>query len=358
MRCSTRSCVLRAHARHRAQVPLRHLPGVPRHPRPDRRSSTPHPEGLLPDARTPASSSRITDRGAGRELRGDEPAAAPGERRSSRKDPAVPGVTSSVGAGAAGRPPITAASTSRLKPWGERDTDARGVIARLSQKIAVDRTASAVHAARAGRLGSAAGCRAREYQYTLSDPDASRAEPVGAQAARQAEGLPQLADVTSDQAGAGLTATLTYDKDAAARYGIQPGVIDATLNDAFGQRQVAQYFTDLKAYYVILEVTPSQQGTLDTLRQLYVRSAAGQPVPLSTFVQIDTRARAAAGREPPEPVPRRHHLLQPQARLPRWATASPPSTRPRQRWACRRRCRASSRAPRRPSSPRSAASRP
>ena len=57
-----------------------------------------------------------------------------------------------------------------------------------------------------------------------------------------------------------MTATLTYDKDQAARFGIQPAVIDDTLYDAFGQREVAQYFTQMKAYYVILEVPPHRAG--------------------------------------------------------------------------------------------------
>src|SRR5439155_59947 len=54
-------------------------------------------------------------------------------------------------------------------------------------------------------------------------------------------------------------------------------------------RQVAQFFTGLKAYYVILEVTPNQQGMIDTLRQLYVKSSDGAMVPLSTFVHVDTK---------------------------------------------------------------------
>ncbi len=127
-----------------------------------------------------------------------------------------------------------------------------------------------------------------QYQYTLSDPNGDELNTWAPQVLDKLRSLPGLADVTSDAAGAGLTATLTYDKDEAARFGVQPGMIDATLDDAFGQRQVTQYFTNLKAYYVILEVTPGQQGTLDTLRQLYVRTASGGTVPLSTFVRIDT----------------------------------------------------------------------
>ena len=77
------------------------------------------------------------------------------------------------------------------------------------------------------------------------------------------------ADVTSDQENAGTTETLTYDRDQAARFGVQPAAIDAILYDAFGQREVAQYFTGNKAYYVILEALPAiQQGRSDAAEAL------------------------------------------------------------------------------------------
>jgi multidrug efflux pump subunit AcrB len=87
---------------------------------------------------------------------------------------------------------------------------------------------------------------------------------------------------------AGTTATLTIDRDQAARFGILPQVIDDTLYDAFGQRQVTQYFTQVNSYRLILEVLPELQGKLDTLNKLYVRSSTGQAVPLSSFVKVDT----------------------------------------------------------------------
>ena len=72
-------------------------------------------------------------------------------------------------------------------------------------------------------------------------------------------------------------------------FGIQPQAIDDTLYDAFGQRQVAQYFTQLNSYKVVLEVPPDAQGETATLDRLYVRSATGNAVPLSSFVKTDTR---------------------------------------------------------------------
>ncbi len=203
------------------------------------------------------------------------------------QDPAVSGVTSSVGAGAGGQTANNGRLYISLKPWGERKENASEVVARLSQKMqGVEGIRLFMQPAQdvsvGGRLSRT------QYQYTLSDPDGDELNTWAPRVLDKLRTIPSLADVTSDAASAGLTATLTYDKDEAARYGIQPGTIDATLYDAFGQRQVAQYFTPLKAYYVILEVTPGQQETLDTLRQLYVRAGSGGMVPLSTFVRIDT----------------------------------------------------------------------
>jgi len=203
------------------------------------------------------------------------------------QDPAVAGVTSSVGAGAGGQTANNGRLYISLKPWGQRKENASQVVARLSQKMqGVEGIRLFMQPAQdvsvGGRLSRT------QYQYTLSDPDGEELNTWAPRILDKLRSLPGLADVTSDAAGAGLTATLTYDKDEAARFGIQPGMIDATLDDAFGQRQVAQYFTGLKAYYVILEVTPHQQETLDTLRQLYVRTGSGGTVPLSTFVRIDT----------------------------------------------------------------------
>ena len=96
--------------------------------------------------------------------------------------------------------------------------------------------------------------------------------------------LPQLRDVATDQQTEGTTLQLSIDRDTASRYGIQPQLIDDTLYDAFGQRQVTQYFTQLNSYHVVMEILPELQGSIDTLNKIYVRSpATGEQVPLSVF---------------------------------------------------------------------------
>ena len=69
-----------------------------------------------------------------------------------------------------------------------------------------------------------------------------------------------LRDVTTDQQIAGTTATLTYRPRPGGALRHPAAAIDDTLYDAFGQRQVTQYFTQVNSYYVILEVLPDQRG--------------------------------------------------------------------------------------------------
>ena len=68
--------------------------------------------------------------------------------------------------------------------------------------------------------------------------------------------LPELADVNTDQQDKGLQTSLVIDRDAAARLGVTPQLIDATLNDAFGQRQVSTIYTPLNQYRVVMEAAP------------------------------------------------------------------------------------------------------
>ncbi len=101
--------------------------------------------------------------------------------------------------------------------------------------------------------------------------------------------LPELRDVATDQQIAGTTLTLAIDRDMASRFGIQPQLIDDTLYDAYGQRQVTQYFTQVNTYYVIEEILPSLRGDPKSLDKLYIRSpTTGQMVPISAFAKWTT----------------------------------------------------------------------
>jgi hydrophobe/amphiphile efflux-1 (HAE1) family protein len=174
-----------------------------------------------------------------------------------------------------------------LKPTGQRDASADQIIARLRPKLATITGANLYLQVPqdikvGGRLGRT------QYQYTLEDANLDELDVWAPKLVAKLQGLKQLADVTSDQQANAATATLTIDRDRAARFGIQPTLIDATIYDAIGQRQVTQYFTQLNSYHVILEVDPTLQTDPRLFARLYVTSPlTGQQVPVSTFVRLD-----------------------------------------------------------------------
>jgi multidrug efflux pump len=125
------------------------------------------------------------------------------------------------------------------------------------------------------------------YQYTLQDDNLVEMQRWLPRVRDRLAGLPQLRDVGTDQQAQGLQARLTIDRDAASRLGISPQMIDETLYDAFGQRQIATIYTPLDQYHVILEADPASRGTLEALQSIYVKSASGKQVPLSALVRME-----------------------------------------------------------------------
>ncbi len=127
-----------------------------------------------------------------------------------------------------------------------------------------------------------------QFQYVLQDPDLHELNAWAPRLIAKLKTLRQLADVATDAQNDAPQLNITINRDAAARFGILPQLIDSTLNDAFGQAQVTQYFTN-NSYYVELEVLPQLQGKLQTLNDLYIRAPTnGQLIPLSTLISVDT----------------------------------------------------------------------
>ena len=126
-----------------------------------------------------------------------------------------------------------------------------------------------------------------QYQFTLTDVNQDELNLWAGKLYQKLKTLPELADVATDQANAARQLKLQIDRDAASRLGIDPAAVDNTLYDSFGQRHVAQLFTTLNTYYVILEVDPSFQLGPYALNRIYIRSSAGTMVPLSQIASID-----------------------------------------------------------------------
>jgi multidrug efflux pump len=125
-----------------------------------------------------------------------------------------------------------------------------------------------------------------EYQYSMQDPNADELAAYSAKFVERLKALPELEDVATDQQNDGRQAALTIDRPTASRLGLTTQNIDDTLYDGFGQRQVSTLFTQLNQYHVILEVDPKFRVSPANLGDVYLQSAMGLSIPLSTIAQV------------------------------------------------------------------------
>jgi multidrug efflux pump subunit AcrB len=205
-----------------------------------------------------------------------------------RRDPDVSGVVGFVGATGGNSAENTARMFIQLKDFSQRKASAQQVIQRLRPQVAqVEGTIFYLQAAQdvtvGGRLSRT------EYQYTLSDTDP---DELNTWAPRILDGMRKiqgLQDVATDQQIASPHIVIDVDRDAAYRMGVSMSTIDNTLDDAFGQRQIATIYSSTNQYKVILEVKPEFQTDLTALSHIYVAGTNGAQVPLSTLAHYSSK---------------------------------------------------------------------
>jgi multidrug efflux pump len=213
-----------------------------------------------------------------------------------KDDPAVSSVTAFTGG------PMGAANSGflylALKPLEERKVTASQLINRLRPKLAAVPGASAfVQAGQDLRIGGRQS--SSQYQYTIQSDALEDLVKWGPILLGEMRKLPGFTDVDSDQRNNGLQASLVYDRATAARLGLSSQLMDSTLYDAFGQRQVSTMFTLLNQYHVVLEVDPKLWQSPEGLNYIYLRSTNGPAgatngavVPLSAIAHYEPTTAA------------------------------------------------------------------
>jgi len=203
------------------------------------------------------------------------------------KDPAVASLSSFIGVDGSNTTLNSGRIQINLKPLDQRRVSASEVMRRLQPELAkieditlwMQPVQDLTVEDRASRT---------QYQYTLEDADAAELNLWTTRLVDKLKALPQLQDVATDQQTRGLQTTLVIDRITASRLGITPQMIDQTLYDAFGQRQIATLFTQSNQYHVVLEALPDFQLNPGKLQDIYVRSSTGTAIPLSTFTRLES----------------------------------------------------------------------
>jgi multidrug efflux pump len=172
-----------------------------------------------------------------------------------------------------------------LKPLSERRLSASDVIRRLQPKLA-HLEGITLFMQPVQDLTVEDRVSRTQYQYSLEAPDVRDLNLWAPKLVNALKESPQLQEVSSDLMDQGLQLHLTIDRTTASRLGITPQLIDDTLYDAYGQRQVSTIFTQLNQYRVVLEVKPEFQQKPAKLQDIYIRSATGGKVPLAAITQV------------------------------------------------------------------------
>ncbi len=195
-----------------------------------------------------------------------------------KADPAVDTVNGWVGGGTLN----SARMFISLKPLSERKIGVDQVIARLRPKLArVPGAALYMQASQDVRVGGRFGNA--QYQYTMRGDNLADLTTFAPKMLEELKGIHIIADVNSDQQNSGLQAVVNYDRVTAGRFGISSQLIDDTLYDAFGQRQVSIMYNPLNQYHVVMEAAPQFWQNPLYLREIFVQSPGGTEVPLSAF---------------------------------------------------------------------------
>jgi HAE1 family hydrophobic/amphiphilic exporter-1 len=203
-------------------------------------------------------------------------------------DPDVESVGAQTGSTGSAQSANTGRYFLSLAPRDDRKLNSSQIIDRLRPQLAKVEGAS-LFLQPSQDINVGARIARGSFQYTLQDTNIDELNEWSQKLLDKLKTVPLLADVTSDLLANAPRLQITINRDQASRFGISPQAIDDTLNDAFGQRQITQYFTQLKTYFLVLEILPELQKDLSALDRLYVKSPlTGGAVPLSALVDIDS----------------------------------------------------------------------
>ena len=211
-----------------------------------------------------------------------------------KSDPAVDNVIGfSGGGGSSSSTTNTGRMFIGLKPLDERKLSADQVIGRLRGKLSkVPGAPTYLQATQDLRIGGRSS--SAQYQYTLQGEDLAELNRWAPRVDQKLRAVRELVDVNSDQQDKGVQSSVVFDRSTASRLGITPQLIDDTLYDAFGQRQVSIMYTPLNQYHVVMSVAQQYWQHPGTLHDIYVRSTHGTQVPLSAVAHYETTSAALA----------------------------------------------------------------
>ncbi|WP_223518621.1 multidrug efflux RND transporter permease subunit [Pseudomonas sp. GL-B-19] len=202
-------------------------------------------------------------------------------------DPAVAAFSHSVGVSGSNQTIANGRFWISLKKRGDRDVSASQFIDRIRPQLM--KVPGIVLYLRAGQdINLSSGPSRAQYQYVLKSNDGATLSTWTQRLTEKLRSNPAFRDISNDLQLGGSITHISIDRSAAARFGLTASDVDEALYDAFGQRQVNEFQTQINQYNVILELDTKQRGKAESLNYFYLRSPlSGEMVPLSALAKFD-----------------------------------------------------------------------
>ncbi|MGE8150628.1 multidrug efflux RND transporter permease subunit [Pseudomonas vancouverensis] len=202
-------------------------------------------------------------------------------------DPAVQAFSHSVGVSGSNQTIANGRFWIALKPRGDRDVSASEFIDRIRPKLM--KVPGIVLYLRAGQdINLSSGPSRAQYQYVIKSNDGATLSTWTQRLTEKLRTNPAFRDISNDLQLGGSITHISIDRSAAARFGLTASDVDEALYDAFGQRQINEFQTQINQYNVILELDTKQRGKAESLNYFYLRSPlSGEMVPLSALAKFD-----------------------------------------------------------------------
>ncbi|KQN55944.1 acriflavine resistance protein B [Pseudomonas sp. Leaf48] len=202
-------------------------------------------------------------------------------------DPAVQAFSHSVGVSGSNQTIANGRFWIALKKRGDRDVSASEFIDRIRPQLM--KVPGIVLYLRAGQdINLSSGPSRAQYQYVLKSNDGATLSTWTQRLTEKLRGNPAFRDISNDLQLGGSITHISIDRSAAARFGLTASDVDEALYDAFGQRQINEFQTQINQYNVILELDTKQRGKAESLNYFYLRSPlSGEMVPLSALAKFD-----------------------------------------------------------------------
>ncbi|SEE92158.1 multidrug efflux RND transporter permease subunit [Pseudomonas migulae] len=202
-------------------------------------------------------------------------------------DPAVAAFSHSVGVSGSNQTIANGRFWISLKKRGDRDVSASQFIDRIRPQLMA--VPGIVLYLRAGQdINLSSGPSRAQYQYVLKSNDGATLSTWTQRLTEKLRANPAFRDISNDLQLGGSITHISIDRSAAARFGLTASDVDEALYDAFGQRQINEFQTQINQYNVILELDTQQRGKAESLNYFYLRSPlSGEMVPLSALAKFD-----------------------------------------------------------------------